>query len=30
MRGLGMRFVEREVVNGLPQIWYVIERGDFP
>jgi RimJ/RimL family protein N-acetyltransferase len=29
MRRLGMRFDRREVVNGLPQVFYVIERGAF-
>jgi ribosomal-protein-alanine N-acetyltransferase len=29
MRRLGMRFDRREVVNGLPQIFYVVERGAF-
>lgn len=29
MQRLGMRFDRRETVGGLPQVWYVIERGDF-
>jgi ribosomal-protein-alanine N-acetyltransferase len=29
MRRLGMRFDRRETVGGLPQVWYVIERGGY-
>lgn len=29
MQRLGLRFVKREVVNGLPQVYYVIERAEF-
>ena len=29
LKRLGMRFDRRETVGGLPQVWYVIERGDF-
>lgn len=29
MQRLGMRFVKREVVNGLPQVYYALERAEF-
>lgn len=30
MRRLGMRFARREVVGGLPQVYYVLEREAYP